>query len=528
MLIFKDSSQENLVFIPVLFILVVLITVLLPPCCAGEAPGPAGDWKLEIVEGEHFLQTRQYPEAEICFSRALEQVKRTPGHSQKELAQCMETLADVLYRQEKLEESLKLYRKALKVLEKVDGRESLLLVPTLKKLGAIYEGEGEFEKAGKYYTRALEIVNKVSGSRSFESALILHRLGRVQFEEDLHGEARESYYLALVNTLEQNTLPDSKFLEELLSDYTDLMRKSENRGRILKSRFQRELLEDRLELLSKKRGVAPSAFSKEVSVRIQDGTLPGSSDSSGNGLEKPGLKGSDQPEEYIAPQTEKNTADDGDATGDIKLSHLPADRVALEKINRQRIQFYERMIEVDIKSLGPDHPSVARDLSGLANVYLTQKKYDEARPLLLRVLKIYSRSYSPDSEMIKQTRLLLQLIASRNDEPGAYSFKPYLQKLPRIPVAAQTISVALRLNDLAFLCYCKGQLRKAKTLYTFALASTALSTGTRSLLSAASMADLSRVLRLTGRVERARLLESNARSIWYDELRRKRALLLPN
>ena len=53
----------------------------------------------------------------------------------------------------------------------------------------------------------------------------------------------------------------------------------------------------------------------------------------------------------------------------------PSDKDAtLARINKQREEFYERMIAIDVKSLGMNHPSTARDLTGLAYIYISGKK----------------------------------------------------------------------------------------------------------------------------------------------------------
>ncbi len=62
------------------------------------------------------------------------------------------------------------------------------------------------------------------------------------------------------------------------------------------------------------------------------------------------------------------------------------------------------MVETDVQSLGPEHPSVARDLSGLAAVYLVQRKYDDAKPLLMRAMAIYRKVYTPDAILVRRTQ----------------------------------------------------------------------------------------------------------------------------
>ena len=49
------------------------------------------------------------------------------------------------------------------------------------------------------------------------------------------------------------------------------------------------------------------------------------------------------------------------------------------------------------RSLGPDHPDVAKNLNSLTALYLRQGRFDEAEPLLKRSLAIQERSLGPDN-----------------------------------------------------------------------------------------------------------------------------------
>lgn len=475
-------------------------------------------WKQELIQGEAYLRTKELENAETCFESAYRLIRRDPSSTAFELVTVMESLAKSQYMQEKLEESLGLYLKALATLEKHEGKEDVALVPTLNIIGGVYENEGDFKKAEKYYHRALEISERVEGDKSLTAATCRHKLGRIYFLEGKPLEAEEAFYKALVAVLEPGDSSASSkaakpslselspaFLEELLSDYIDLIVKSDLPSKVVQSRFQGELLKDEIDLLARRKGVAPSSFSKEVSYRISTGSA--SSGSTGDTGTKAALGQS------------------GDNT--IVPARKPSDPVALEKINRQRVLFYERMIEVDIKSLGRNHPSVARDLTGLANIYLSQRRYEDAKPLLQRALRIYQDCYEADSQLVKQTRLLLQLISEEESPSSAYHFVSLAAELPSIPLSAQTLDTAFRLNELAFQCYCQGRIERARKLYEYALAATVAASGEESPLSAACMADLSRLMRLTGRVDKAERLENNARAIWRKKLQEKRAQLLP-
>jgi tetratricopeptide (TPR) repeat protein len=286
----------------------------------------------------------------------------------------------------------------------------------------------------------------------------------------------------------------------------------------MKSAFQNELLKDQIGLLKRKSGAPESHWSTTVSIQMADKAAE-EADRRGAGAGTMGGSTS-------AAEGETTISTKVDASG-ISPDKKYLDFAALEDINRQRVAFYERMIAADIDSLGPDHPSVARDLNGLASIYLTQHNYSEAKPLLMRALVIYEKAYLADSSPAKQTRLLLQLISTEQDPATASIDTSYIDSLPRIPAAAQKLEVALRLNDLAFMLYRQGKVPTALQVYYWALASTANSTGDSSILSAASMADMSRALRSAGRNAEAAKLEGNAGAIARRDILEKRSKLLP-
>ena len=57
---------------------------------------------------------------------------------------------------------------------------------------------------------------------------------------------------------------------------------------------------------------------------------------------------------------------------------------------------YRRAIEIDEKTLGKDHPDVARDYNNLARLLQDQGKYAEAEPLYRRAIEIFQASLGPD------------------------------------------------------------------------------------------------------------------------------------
>jgi tetratricopeptide (TPR) repeat protein len=56
----------------------------------------------------------------------------------------------------------------------------------------------------------------------------------------------------------------------------------------------------------------------------------------------------------------------------------------------------ERVLKIDEKSFGPDHPRVAGDLNNLAQLLQATNRHKEAEPLMKRALKIDEKSFGPD------------------------------------------------------------------------------------------------------------------------------------
>ncbi len=412
--------------------------------------------------------------------------------------------------EDQIVETIPLYKKSLKLLKKAHGEKSIRTVSTLVTLGNIFEDEGDYKKANDYYTKAIEITTTTTdGAGKLLTADYTHRLGRNQFKQGLIAEAEASYLSALTIVMQPNMQPTSAFIEELLSDYTNLLISTIYNAKTLHSAFQNELLKDQLGTLKQKKGTAVSNFSTKVSIQMADKAA------------------ADATARNIDTSTTNNTINSNFDTVRTQTDKKYSDFAALEDINRQRISFYERMIAADIDSLGAQHPSVARDLNGLASIYLLQRNYNEAKPLLARALEIYEKAYIGDSGPARQTKLLLALI-SEEQNPGTSTVDlSYVESLPKIPLAAQKLEVALRLNDLGFMLYSQGKVATSLQVYYWALASTASSTGDMSILTASSMVDMSRSLRSSGRSTEAEKFEGNARAIARRDLLEKRSKLLP-
>lgn len=478
------------------------------------------DWKVDMAEGDRRLESQDLDGAEACFRHALKDFKKDKSSSKDEIAGVMLALAQVLHRKGMIEEVLPLFKKAIHLLEKAHGKESAAIVPALILLADTFESEGDFKKAIKVYVRALAITEKTSGSASLTFADYQHRLGLATFENGQPRQAEDLYRSSLSIIMSQPDLPSTSLLELVLADYIDLFMKSPDVRKTLTSQFQRELLKDDLGDLQRTKGVAASSWNKEVAARLAN---QANTQAQKNGSSDPS---SPIGSPYNSQSTGNPPSWSTSSTAFLKITS--SDPAALEALNQQRIDFYERMIEIDVKTLGPDHPSVARDLYGLASIYLSSNKYDSAKPLLIRALSIYERAYDQNALLVKRTKNLLNLI-DQEQSPPVEDSSPlgYLAGLPRVPLAAQTLGIALRMSYLAFLAYSFGRVGDAAKFYAWSVANTAASCGEESLLTASCLTDYGRVLRSAGKQSEAELMESSAQRIIRKSLSKQAALARP-
>jgi tetratricopeptide (TPR) repeat protein len=451
------------------------------------------DWQQLVAKGDAAISQQSLSQAEDYYRQALKTVREN-SHSNQDLVECQNKLANALSLQDKIEESEALYRRSLRQLERQYGSESPEVVPTLFSLGSIYESEGDVSSAMALYERAFKINEAHYGPYSPEFAKSLHRLGRASYRAGQPEKAEQRYKQALSILEQQAGLGASKQLEELLSDYSDLLRKKDTIDKDLISDYQNEVLKDTVNTQKPVAGVPTSDFQQQMSLRSSTGTQ----------------------EQFNEDQRVRLR---GEIFPFSNASLAPVYNTMSNAFNQQsRFQqgepLYKRMIAIDVKALGPDHPSVADDLSNLALLYISQQKYADAEPLLRRALAIYEKAYGKDNMIAIRTRASLASIYNRLGSPEeARSFYSNALIQAKTTIGPNNLETAQMLNELAFLYYRQGRLEDACTFYKWALASTEGAAGSQSPLVAACLRDYAQVLRSLGRGTEASEMEERAQNI---------------
>lgn len=133
--------------------------------------------------------------------------------------------------------------------------------------------------------------------------------------------------------------------------------------------------------------------------------------------------------------------------------------------------FYQRVLAIREKSLGPNHPDVAQCLNNLAELYRAQGQYGKAEPLYQQELAIWEKSLGPDhSDVAQCLNNLAELYRAQEQYGKAEPLHQRALAIREKSLGPDHPDVAQSLNNLAMLYYAQGQYGKAEPLYQWALA----------------------------------------------------------
>jgi tetratricopeptide (TPR) repeat protein len=415
------------------------------------------------------------------------------------------------------------YQNLLALLSKRYGTNSPKTAPVLLMLGSIQESLGDHSAAMSFYQKALSINEKSYGPYSPEFAGNLHKLGQVSLKAGNTVAAHKDYKRALSILSQEPGLGASNELKSLLKDYSNLIQHDDDSNRQLVSDFDKDVLgtatgnttgsTGRAQL--KEHGHGPKGGTKIPAESATEGDLGQSQNSSWQKADSFALRAQTQAvineDPLVAlrginqPTSEENLAPVYKTMSDtiFKQSHFEKGE-----------EYYKRKIAIDVQALGPDHPSVANDLCGLAVFYMSGQNYAQAKPLLARALPIYEHAWGDNNILTINTRTSLASVEFHlgNTEAAGQLYRQALSH-GQSALGPNSLETARILNDLAYLSFHQGKLEESCTLYEWALASTEGAVGQKDPLLAACLKDYAQVLRGLGRTAEAGAVESRADNI---------------
>lgn len=462
-------------------------------------PGLAAEssWNSDYARGLEAESAQQPAQAEASFRKALDEMQHEP-HKTTDQEACLRKLGDALMLRNKTREAQSIYQYLLNLLTKNYGANSTKVAPILIVLGSIQESLGDHTSAMSFYQRALNINEKNYGRYSPEFAGTLHSVGRASYRAGDTASANKHYKKALSILSQEAGLNASQELKGLLKDYNDLIKGDDQSDKDLIKTFDSDIYGTKTAATpqtnsSGSTGTANSAWSKENAFQLKAQTQQQVNDDPQimlRGIDKPG---SDQ---NLAP-----------------VFKTMSDTIFNQSHFEKGEEYYKRKIAIDVDALGPNHPSVANDLSGLAVFYMLRQNYALAKPLLARALPIYEKAWGESNLLTVNASLSLASCEFHlgNTEAAAALYRQALSHGNTI--GPNSLETARALNDMAYLYFHQGKLQEACTFYEWALASTEKAVGPKDPLLAACLKDYAQVLSSLGRTDAASAAESKAESI---------------
>jgi nephrocystin-3 len=143
-----------------------------------------------------YKQTGNYEESIECSSKAIKIAERAFGPDHLKVASPIGSLADVYSITAKYSEAVELYKRALKIHETKLGKDHPECSENLNALGMISKKRGRYQEAREYYVRSLEIVEKVFGPNHPKVAMYVHNLGVIYRKLKQHASSMEAFQRA--------------------------------------------------------------------------------------------------------------------------------------------------------------------------------------------------------------------------------------------------------------------------------------------------------------------------------------------
>jgi tetratricopeptide (TPR) repeat protein len=441
--------------------------------------------------GDRARDSSELLAAENLYKQAVQQCQKEKG-SDKDLAKCLNAQAAGLILAGKSDEAVPIYRRSINLLRKSYGSHSPQLRLTLIALASVLEADGDHANAMTLYNEVLSINETNFGPHDPEVARSLHRLAKAK---QLAGdkEAADVDYQKALAVYRKHPQDLQAELATCLKDYEELLRS-------MKRADEAQVIASESDQLNKSPVVpTPTQSSQSAWQQSMVGRLARSKSSEVE-------EASD-----VLARSSQNPVSDRD------LAPMFNTLWQVQSTQSRFVQaepLYKNLAAIDEKTLGPNHPGVALDLTNLGLLYIKQGQFQKAEEPLFRALNILESNYGADNMIVLQAR---NLLASVYENEGNLSEAEscYKKALASVQAVAgpTSLEMAKTLNKLAYLYYREGKYADAETVYKWALASTQAAVGEKDPLLTACRQDYAQVLRKLNRQSEADKFDKSSENV---------------
>ena len=307
------------------------------------------------------LYAKNYPEATVQLSRAIEEIRKRQEQNQNELVEAYSQLGQSLYVQGKYREAVTAFSEAEK-LRPNDG-------DVLNNLARALHRSGEYLKASIYLDHALKVNRNAAGElkRELKVAMSLNNMANLYYDQGKYDEAFRLHKEALdikERQLGTNHMEVAQSLSNLANAYTelgqyDMAERLLTRALGIVDVNQGANLPERAYFLSNLSSVYLHQRKLDEAMRLQK-----------------------QAEAIMSVSLNELHPDNAKLLNNLALIYqAQGDEDQAERL-------LKRALEIKELQLDKNHPSLISSLHNLANFYLGQEKYTEAEKLLRRALDV--------------------------------------------------------------------------------------------------------------------------------------------
>jgi tetratricopeptide (TPR) repeat protein len=420
--------------------LLALFVLVVSPCdpefayAQGTSTPVSTDWKHLDAEVRRLHAAGFFVEARRDALLAVERVVAEAGPDHVDVASTLDLLAaqhEILGASEEAERALE---RSQSIWERVAGRDSADVLPSVMRLAEFNLRRGELPKAELYFERALLLCERVQGPDHPNVPRLLQLAAAVDIRLGKGAEAIEKLkrcigcreislgpehpdvatalddlaelYTEESQTREQLVLRALSIREKALgSDHLDLARSLENLAIIHRSRREFARAERLLmrALSIRERVLGPDHFLLEASLR----GLANVYDSAGEYAQMESMR-----RRWLSCLESLRCNQPARAVGfDFFEASIARAWLGLRGFNYERAELCLKSASVHLaKSVGPDHPSMAKCLINLAQLHRAQGEYVKAVPLTQRAIEIQKRALEAGHPDLTNSLKLLDLL----------------------------------------------------------------------------------------------------------------------
>lgn len=374
-------------------------------------------WQLLTKAGSYLEARSQYKQAELLFRQALEINEQILGPENKNVADSLDHLAWVLWRQSKFDGAEALYKRALKIREEIFGYDSPEVAQSYDNLAGLYrEQQGKDAQAEAWQKQVIGIFERTLGDHT-RTAAALHNLGWLYTMQGKYTAGEELFRRSLAINEKING-------EKHLTTAVDLFglgwvcskldRDEEAEALYRRSLHVREELEGPehpdtaqvlqvLGVLYRKQGKLGEAETfLQRAVNIYRSVLGTYDPNTAQAVLRLGLVYSDQSKDEQAEALLKQARAIYEQTVGLYHSNTAISINSLASLYARAGKYelakslYEQALAIYEHVNRSDHPNAANTLRGLACLYRDRGQYEQAKPLYQQAVTIYEQAFGKE------------------------------------------------------------------------------------------------------------------------------------